>query len=108
MLPDEYQQPTKRPRILPGKEVDEKSKKFRRQVQSVSVDGIDIIAAASDAYQKSLAKREAKDAAAKAAAMREKERVAELKRIRGERWLPSITRDMKVKFPSSKTYRTGV
>ncbi|XP_059624016.1 uncharacterized protein LOC132266999 [Cornus florida] len=91
---DELQRPTKRPRIPPIEEIDEKSKKFRRQLQSVAVDGTDIIAAARDACQKSLARIEAKDAAAKAAAKREEERVAELKRIRGERWLPSIARDM--------------
>ncbi|KAH7520299.1 hypothetical protein FEM48_Zijuj08G0129400 [Ziziphus jujuba var. spinosa] len=87
---NELQQPRKRPRLLPGKELDEKSKKFRRRLKSVAVDGEDIIAAARNAFQKSLAKFEAKDAAAKVAARREEERVAELKRIRGERWLPSM------------------
>ncbi|KAA8522594.1 hypothetical protein F0562_013045 [Nyssa sinensis] len=95
---DELQQPRKRPRIIPGEEIDEKSKKFRRQLQSVAVDGMDIITAARNACWKSLAKLEAKDAEAKAAAKREEERVAELKRIRGERWLPSIARDMQVRF----------
>ncbi|XP_075653393.1 uncharacterized protein LOC142623818 [Castanea sativa] len=95
---DELQQPRKRPRILPGKEIDEKSKKFRRQIQSVAVGGEYIMAAARDTCQKSLARLEAKDAAAKAAANREKERVAELKRIRGERWLPSIAKKMQVKL----------
>ncbi|XP_062155867.1 uncharacterized protein LOC133863789 [Alnus glutinosa] len=92
---DELQPPRKRPRILPGKEIDQKSKKFKRQIQSVAVDAEDIMASARDACQKSLARLEAKDAAAKAAAKREEERVAELKRIRGERWLPSIAREMK-------------
>ncbi|KAK7853565.1 hypothetical protein CFP56_035533 [Quercus suber] len=95
---DELQQPRKRPRILPGKEIDEKSKKFRRRIQSVAVGGEYIMAAARDTCQKSLARLEAKDAAAKAAANREKERVAELKRIRGERWLPSIAKKMQVKL----------
>ncbi|KAG5528435.1 hypothetical protein RHGRI_029197 [Rhododendron griersonianum] len=90
---DELQRPTKKPRILPGKEIDENSKKFRWQLQSIAVDGMDIIAAARDSHQKTLAKKEAKDAAAKSAAKREEERVAELRKVRGERWLPSIARD---------------
>ncbi|OVA09380.1 hypothetical protein BVC80_8915g31 [Macleaya cordata] len=93
--PIDERQPRKRPRILPGGEVDEKSKKFRHQLKSVAVDGIDIMAAARDACQKSLARFVAKDAAAKAAAKREEERVAELKKIRGEKWLPSIAREMR-------------
>ncbi|CAK9170805.1 unnamed protein product [Ilex paraguariensis] len=94
---NELQGPKKRPRILPGKGIDEKSTKFRCQLRSVAVDGMDIIAAARDAGQKSLARRQTRDAAAKTAAKREEERVAELKRIRGERWLPSIARDMQIK-----------
>ncbi|EXB94045.1 hypothetical protein L484_009389 [Morus notabilis] len=93
---DEPQQPRKKPKILPGKEIDEKSKKFKRRLQSVAVDGEDIMAAARDASQKSLERLKAKEAAAKEAAKREEERVAELKRVRGERWLPSIARDMKL------------
>lgn len=91
---DPHAQPRKRPRILPGEDVDEKSKKFKRQLKSVAVDGADIVAAARDAYQRSVSRFEAKDAAAKAAAKREEERVAELKKVRGERWLPSIAREM--------------
>lgn len=98
---DKIQQPRKRPRILPGNEIDEKSKKFRGQLRSVAVDGVDIMAAARDACQKSVARLEAKDAAAKAAAKREEERVAELKRIRGERWLPSIARERQIKLGRS-------
>ncbi|CAL5366412.1 unnamed protein product [Camellia sinensis] len=93
----ELQRPTKKPRILPGRKIDENSKMFKSQLQSVAVDGTDIIAAARDAYRKSLAKLEAKDAAAKAAAKREEERMAQLKKIRGEIWLPSIA-NMRVKF----------
>ncbi|KAF8377646.1 hypothetical protein HHK36_031029 [Tetracentron sinense] len=93
---DQLQQPRKRPRILPGGEIDEKSNKFRLQLHSVAVDGKDIMAAAGDAHQKSLARFEAKDAAAKASAKREEERVAELRRIRGEKWLPSIAREMQL------------
>ncbi|CAK7356574.1 unnamed protein product [Dovyalis caffra] len=80
---DEIQGPRKRPRILPGQDIDEKSKKFRHQIRSVAVDGAGIISAARDAEQKSLARLEAKEAAAKAKAKKEEERVAELKRIRG-------------------------
>ncbi|KAL6961349.1 hypothetical protein U1Q18_039118 [Sarracenia purpurea var. burkii] len=93
---DELQRPTKKPRILPGKEINENSKKFRWKLQSVAVDGMDIIAAARYSHQKALSKLEAKAAAAEAASKREEERVALLKKIRGERWLPSIARDMQV------------
>lgn len=71
---------------------------FKRQLKSVAVDGIDIMAAAKIACQKSLARFEANDAAAKAKAKKEEERVAELKKIRGEKWLPSIAREMRVRF----------
>ncbi|KAL3813692.1 hypothetical protein ACJIZ3_014960 [Penstemon smallii] len=91
---DELQGPKKKPKLLPGEELDEKSKKFRKQLQSVAVDGADIITAARTSSQKSLAKLEAREAAAKAAAKKEEERVAELKKIRGERWLPSIAREI--------------
>ncbi|MCL7043129.1 hypothetical protein MKW94_025598, partial [Papaver nudicaule] len=92
---DESQLPRKRPKILPGYEVDEKSKKFKRQLKSVVVDGVEIMASARNACKKSLARYEAKDAAAKAKAKKEEERVAELKKIRGEKWLPSIARHMR-------------
>ncbi|KAK7263253.1 hypothetical protein RJT34_30840 [Clitoria ternatea] len=95
---DEPQPPRKRPKILPGGDIDEKSKKFRRRIRSVAVDGVDIVAAANDAYKKSLARLEAKDAAAKAAAKREEERVENLKKIRGERWLPSMAKETQVKY----------
>ncbi|KAF4375142.1 uncharacterized protein LOC115715169 [Cannabis sativa] len=97
---EEPQEPRKRPKILPGKEIDEKSKKFKKRLQSVTVDGEDIMAASRKACQKSLARMEAKEAAAKEAAKREEERVAQLKKIRGERWLPSLAREMQMKFPT--------
>lgn len=56
------------------------------------VDGFDVMATAKAAAERSLARLEAKEARAKAAAKREEERVAELKRVRGERWLPSIAK----------------
>ncbi|CAH9110890.1 unnamed protein product [Cuscuta epithymum] len=51
---------------------------------------MDIIAAAKDATQKSKARLEARDAATRSYLQREEERVAELKKIRGEKWLPSL------------------
>ncbi|XP_062101809.1 uncharacterized protein LOC133807745 [Humulus lupulus] len=96
---EEPQEPRKRPKILPGKEINEKSKEFKKRLQSVTVDGEDIMAASRKACQKSLARMEAKEAAAKEAAKKEEERVAQLKKIRGERWLPSLAREMPMKFP---------
>lgn len=90
-----FMDPKKKPKILPGEELSEKSKKFKKQLQSVVVNGADIVMASRVACQKSLAKFEAREAAVKAAAKREEERVAELKRIRGERWLPSVARDIR-------------
>lgn len=63
-------------------------------MQSVVVEGMDILASAKDACQKSRIKWETKEAAAREAAKREEERVAQLKKIRGEEWLPSIAREM--------------
>ncbi|GJX27531.1 hypothetical protein Tco_0233827 [Tanacetum coccineum] len=94
---NEYQGPLKRPRIIPKEEVDEKSKKFRQQIKSAAVDGNDIIASAKQAREKFLAKLAAREAAAKLKAQKEEERVAELKKIRGERWLPAIARQMRLK-----------
>ncbi|XP_023532576.1 uncharacterized protein LOC111794698 [Cucurbita pepo subsp. pepo] len=93
---DELQRPTKKPKILPGKEINEKSKKFKQRIQSMAIEGKDIIAAGNRAREKSIARLEAKEAAAKAAAKGEEERVAELKKVRGEKWLPSIAREMKL------------
>ncbi|KNA12099.1 hypothetical protein SOVF_129020, partial [Spinacia oleracea] len=90
----ELKGPKRKPRILPGEAIDEKSKKFKRRLQSVVVEGTDILDTAKDATQKSLSKLKAKEAAAKEAAKREEERVAQLKKIRGERWLPSIAKEM--------------
>ncbi|KAE9614241.1 hypothetical protein Lal_00016702 [Lupinus albus] len=95
---DEPHSLRKRPRILPGADIDEKSKKFKKRIQSVTVDGKDLMATANDACKKSLAKLEAKDAAANAKAKREEERIENLKKIRGERWLPSMANEMPVKY----------
>ncbi|GMJ03851.1 hypothetical protein like AT3G49890 [Hibiscus trionum] len=93
---DEIQGPRKKPKILPGTGIDENSKEFKRQLRSIAVDGKDILAAARDASQKALARLEAKDAAAKEKAEREEARIAQLKKIRGERWLPSMAREMQL------------
>ncbi|KAF8673659.1 hypothetical protein HU200_048405 [Digitaria exilis] len=85
----------KRPKIVPGEEVDEKSKKFRHMLRSVVVDGGDILVSSKKASERSLARLEAREAAAKEKAKREEERVQELKKVRGEKWLPSIARQMK-------------
>ncbi|KAF0914227.1 hypothetical protein E2562_027801 [Oryza meyeriana var. granulata] len=92
---DKYHVQLKRPRILPGIDVDEKSKKFRHMLKSVTVDGNDILVSAKEASERSLARLKAREAAAKTTAKREEERVRELKKIRGEKWLPSIARQMK-------------
>ncbi|KAI3888635.1 hypothetical protein MKW92_034730 [Papaver armeniacum] len=89
---DDSKLPRKRPKILPRYEV------FKRQMKSNVVDGVEIIASARDACKKSLARLEAKDVAAKAKSKREEERVAELKKIKGENWLPYIARHMRVSF----------
>ncbi|KAK8328262.1 hypothetical protein V6Z12_A11G240200 [Gossypium hirsutum] len=93
---DEIQGPQKKPKLLPRRGIDENSKEFRRQLLSIAVDGKDILAAARYASQRSLARLEAKEATAKEKAKREEARIAELKRIRGERWLPSMAREMQL------------
>ncbi|XP_004288251.1 PREDICTED: uncharacterized protein LOC101312672 [Fragaria vesca subsp. vesca] len=98
----EEQAPRKRPRILPGKEINEKSKKFKQRIQSVAVDGNDIVSEAKYRCQIALSRLEAKEAAAKEAAKREEERVVDLKKVRGERWLPSIAKEMQSKRGSSE------
>jgi len=67
---------------------------FKRRVRSVVVEGTDVLASAKDACQKSVVKWETKEVAAREAAKREEERVKQLKKIRGEQWLPSIAREM--------------
>ncbi|GAB2213321.1 hypothetical protein Droror1_Dr00021347 [Drosera rotundifolia] len=72
---------------------------FKQQIQSIAVDGMDILALAKEmkeSKRKALARKEAREAAAKEAAKRAEEQVKELKMIRGEKWLPSIAREMKL------------
>lgn len=92
---DKYHVQLKRPKILPGPEIDEKSKKFRHMLQSVVVDGNDVLVSAKEASQLSFARMEARETAAKTKAKREEERVNQLKKVRGEKWLPSIASQMK-------------
>ncbi|KAK9670261.1 hypothetical protein RND81_13G189900 [Saponaria officinalis] len=99
----ELKGPTKKPRILPGEAVDEKSKKFKKRLRSVAVEGADILAAAESACQKAKARLKAREAATREAAKREEERVAELKKIRGERWLPSMAKQMQLQRADLKT-----
>ncbi|KAE8670832.1 protein SHORT-ROOT-like [Hibiscus syriacus] len=80
---DEIQGPRKKPKILPGRGIDENSIE-------------DILAAARDASHKALARLEAKDAAAREKAKKEEARIAQLKKIRGEKWLPSMAREMQL------------
>jgi hypothetical protein len=65
-------------------------------LRSVVVDGNDVLVSAKEASQISLARMEARETAAKAKAKREEERVTELKKVRGEKWLPSIAKQTKV------------
>jgi hypothetical protein len=65
-------------------------------LRSVVVDGNGILVSSKKASERSLAKLEAREAAAKAKTKREEERVQELKKVRGEKWLPSIARQIKV------------
>ena len=71
---------------------------FKRRLKSVAVDGEAIMAAAKSLGHKSLTRLEAKDLAAKEAAKKEEERVAGLKKVRGEKWLPSIARQKMYQF----------
>ncbi|VVA93845.1 unnamed protein product [Arabis nemorensis] len=89
---DELQGPKKRPKLLPG--VEGNSKEFKKRIKSIAVDGPDVLAVAIEAAKKSSARLEAKEARAKAKAKKEEERVAELKKVRGEKWLPSVAREM--------------
>ncbi len=82
--------------------------RFKKLLQSIAVDGEDMLAAAREANWKSVARLDARDAAAKAKAKREEERIAELRRVRGERWLPSIAREMQVYISNVRTQKFQV
>ncbi|WCJ31415.1 hypothetical protein M5689_012912 [Euphorbia peplus] len=99
---DKIEGPKKRPRLLPRYDIDEKSKKFRRKIKAIAVNGVDIIADAREAGKKTRARLEIKEEARKAKAKAEEERIAELKRIRGERWLPAIAKEMQLSRNAKK------
>ncbi|KAH9302088.1 hypothetical protein KI387_013671 [Taxus chinensis] len=86
--------PRKKPRILPRQEINEKSAEFKCQLQSVAVDGTNILAEAEKNSRKAFARLQGKEYAAQIAAKKEEERVALLKQQRGEKWLPSIAKQM--------------
>lgn len=77
---------------------------FKRRVQSTSVEGHGIIASARSAHQQALERSEARDAARRAAELCEEERVTKLKKLRGEKWLPSLAREMQVNLLQSLTF----
>ncbi|KAF8088897.1 hypothetical protein N665_0527s0017 [Sinapis alba] len=88
---DELQGPKKKPNLHPFRGlVEGSSKEFKKRIKSIAVDGSDVLSAAVVAAKKASARLEAKEAAAKAKAKKEEERVAELKKVRGEKWLPSV------------------
>ncbi|CAL9246985.1 unnamed protein product [Arabidopsis halleri] len=92
---DEIKGPKKKPNLRPDRGFEVNSKEFKKRIKSIAVDGSDILTAATEAAKKASARIEAKEAAAKAKAKKEEERIAELKKVRGEKWLPSIERAMK-------------
>ncbi|CAH2052832.1 unnamed protein product, partial [Thlaspi arvense] len=87
---DELEGPKKKPNLRPNRGVEGSSKEFKKRIKSIAVDGSDVLSAAIEAAKKASARVEAKEAAAKAKAKKEEERVAELKKVRGEKWLPSV------------------
>ena len=130
--PDEIRGPKKKPNLRPDKGVEGSSKEvvikhcsvlrgimklsklisfcflwvlqFKKRVKSIAVDGSDILTAAMEAAKKASARLDAKEAAAKDKAKKEEERIAELKKVRGEKWLPSIERAMKKEMKVRYTY----
>ncbi|KMZ72072.1 hypothetical protein ZOSMA_16G00360 [Zostera marina] len=96
--------PKKRPQLIPREEINEKSKKFKQIIRHSAVDGVDIMTFAKNAMLQSLARYEAKDIAAKKATKKEEERILELKKVRGEKWLPSIAREMK----KNQSYQSSI
>ncbi|CAH8386329.1 unnamed protein product [Eruca vesicaria subsp. sativa] len=93
---DELQGPKKRPKLRPDRGAEGSSKEFKKRIKSIAVDGSDVLSAAMEAAKKASARLEGKEAAAKAKAKKEEERVAELKKVRGEKWLPSVARALQL------------
>ncbi|ESQ45545.1 hypothetical protein EUTSA_v10010709mg [Eutrema salsugineum] len=93
---DELQGPKKKPNLRPDRAAQGNSKEFKKRIKSIAVDGSDVLSAAIEAAAKASARLVAKEAAAKAKAKKEEERVAELKKVRGEKWLPSVARELQL------------
>ncbi|KAJ4900272.1 Uncharacterized protein Rs2_14223 [Raphanus sativus] len=93
---DELQGPKKKPNLHPSRGLEASSKEFKKRIESIAVDGSDVLSAAVESAKKASARLEAKEAAAKAKAKKEEERVAELKKVRGEKWLPSVARALQL------------
>ncbi|KAL1195023.1 hypothetical protein V5N11_031115 [Cardamine amara subsp. amara] len=91
---DELKGPRKKPNLRPDRGVEGNSKEFKKRIKSIAVDGSDVLTAAMEGAKKAKARLEGKEAAAKAKAKKEEERIAELKKVRGEKWLPSVAREM--------------
>ncbi|XP_010515357.1 PREDICTED: uncharacterized protein LOC104791220 [Camelina sativa] len=102
---DEIKGPKKKPNLRPDREVEGNSKEFKKRIKSIAVDGSDILTSAMETAKKASARLEAKEAAAKAKAKKEEERIAELKKERGEQWLPSVARIMKKEMKREKYAR---
>ncbi|KAL0890437.1 hypothetical protein Bca101_014420 [Brassica carinata] len=93
---DELQGPKKKPNLHPSRGLEGSSKEFKKRIKSIAVEGSDVLSAAVEAAKRASARLEAKEAAAKAKAKKEEERVAELKKVRGEKWLPSVARALQL------------
>ncbi|CAN8278493.1 unnamed protein product [Cochlearia groenlandica] len=91
---DELKGPKKKPNLRPDIGTKGSSKEFKKRIRSIAVNGSDVLAAAIESANKASARLEAKETAAKAKAKKEEERVAELKKLRGEKWLPSVAREL--------------
>ncbi|CAA7055942.1 unnamed protein product [Microthlaspi erraticum] len=101
---DELQGPKKKPNLRPGRGDEGNSKELKKRIKAIAVNGSDVLAAAMEAAKRASARVAAKEAAAKAKAKKEEERVAELKKVRGEKWLPSVAREMQLnKWRSAKS-----
>ncbi|XP_010426518.1 PREDICTED: uncharacterized protein LOC104711517 [Camelina sativa] len=102
---DEIKGPKKKPNLRPDRGLEGNSKEFKKRIKSISVDGSDILTSAMETAKKASARLEVKEAAAKAKAKKEEERIAELKKERGEQWLPSVARIMKKEMKREKYAR---
>lgn len=84
----------KRGRELKDNDCDESSKTFEARLLAAAIDGATVKARAEKAITKSICSWLSNEAAEREAQKIEEERVALLKRQRGEEWLPSVARKM--------------